>query len=263
MGALLVKRLLWRVSTTLTDTRPQQFTRFPERDMVAALQCGVRALCKYLPHAGARSITMRLQPGARQSIARIPASHVKHLDGSASTDLYPILLQELTHNMGSDGLTPGRAITIADRQRLDMLDPLWRTRSGSTVEQYAYNPQDPLAFWVVPPVPSSPEVWVGVSLVAPPAPIAEGGAPGNERYSYTGASTDTVGLDDQFEDELWNYCVAYLLLSDAKSQNALNRAAVHVAAFNASINSMAQALTGQNPNLKQLPFAPEVTGAAS
>ena len=262
MGALLVRRILWRVRTTLTDTKPQ-FTRFPERDMVAALQCGVRALCKYLPHAGARTIAIKLQPGARQSIAKVAADNMRHLDGSASSDVFPILLHEITHNMGSDGATPGRAISITDRQRLDMLDPMWQTRSASVIEQYAYNPQDPLAFWVAPAAPSSPAVWVAAAVVAPPPPFADGGAPGNERYRFVGGADDLVGLDDQYEDELWNYCIAYLLLSDAKSTNAMARAAAHVQAFNGSINSMAMTMTGQSPNLKRLPFAPEITGAAS
>lgn len=263
MGALLVKRVLWRVSTTLMDTKPQ-FTRFTERDMVAALQCGVRALCKYLPQAGARTIAMKLAPGSRQSIAKVLAANIKTYDGTDPADLYGILLLELIRNMGAAGTTPGLAIGIVDRQRLDRQAPSWHTTTGAPVRQYAYNPQDPLTFYVTPPVPATGDaVWVDVSLVAPPKPITDGAAPTAERYRIDGANTDTVGVDDQYEDDLWNYCVAYLLLSDAKAQGALARAQLHVQAFNASINSMAQAMTGHNPNLKQLPFAPEVPGAAS
>lgn len=263
MGALLVKRVLWRVSTTLSDTKPQ-FTRFTERDMVAALQSGVRALCKYLPQAGARTIAWRLQPGSRQSIARILAANVRTYDGTDPADLYGILLLELIRNMGADGTTPGPAISLVDRQRLDRQSSSWHTTSGTPVRQYAYNPQDPLTCYVTPPVPATGDaVWVDVSLVAPPKPITDGGAAGSERYRIEGLNTDTVGIDDQYEDDLWNYCVAYLLMSDAKAQGAQARAQLHVAAFNGSINSMAQALTGHNPNLKQLPFAPEVPGAAS
>lgn len=262
MAALLVKRLIWRISQTLTDTAPQ-FARYKERDMVIAVQSGVRALCKYLPHAGARSIAMKLAPGSRQTIAKILASNLKTYDGSEASDLFGMQLLDVVRNMGPDGLTPGRSITIIDRQRLDRIDPDWHTKAGTTVRQYAYNPQDPLSFYVTPAIPATPSVWVDVSITAPPKPIEDGGDHGSESYSWSGGSTASVGIDDQYEDELWNYAVAYLLLGNAKSQNALARANVHVQAFNGSINSLAQQLTGQNPNLKTLPFAPEVPGAAS
>lgn len=263
MAGLLVKRVLWRVSTTLVDAKPQ-FTRFSERDMVTALQSGVRALCKYLPQAGSRNLAIKLAPGSRQSIAKIPAASIKTYDGSNPVDTYAILLLEVIRNMGANGTTPGAAIAIADRQRLDRQSPGWHTTTGAAVRQYTYNPQDPLTFYVTPAVPAAGDaVWVDVSLVAPPKVIPDGGAAGSELYRIEGNNTELVGVDDQYEDDLWNYCCAYLLLSDAKAQGALNRAAVHVQAFNASINSMAAAMTGHNPNLKQLPFAPDIAGAAS
>lgn len=262
MSGLLVKHLLWRVSSTLMDTRPQ-FKRYTERDMVVALQAGVRALCKYLPHAGARTIAMRLQPGSMQSVAKIPSARVKTYDGSTPWDIYATGLFDVIRNMGANGVAPGRSITIAERGRLDRIDPSWHTKTDTSVRQFSYNPQDPTTFYVMPAVPVTPEVWVDVSLPAPPKPIEAGGAPGSELYAYSGDNTDTVGVDDQYEDELWNYCCAYLLISEAKAQGALARAAMHVQAFNASINSLAEQATGHNPNLKALPFAPEPAGAAS
>lgn len=262
MSGLLVKRLLWRVSSTLTDTKPQ-YTRYPERDMVVAIQMGVKALCKYLPHVGVRTVSMRLATGSRQSIAKIPAAKVKTYDGSPAFDVFGMQLQEVIRNMGEDGLTPGRAIHITDRKRLDRLDPAWHTKSGAVVRQAFYSPQDPLTFWVDPPVQNLVPVWVDVTLVCTPPPIPDGGNPGEELYGADGDSDQLVGVDDQYEEELWNYAVAYLLLSNAKTQAALTRASLHASAFNSSINAIAAALTGQNPNLKRLPFAPDIPGAAS
>lgn len=263
MAALLVKRLLWRVSQTLTDTAPQ-FTRYPERDMVIALQCGVMAICKYLPQAGARTIAMKLASGTRQSIARIPAANVKTYDGTDAADVHGIMLPELVRNMGADGTTPGRAIPPpADRQRFDAIYPDWHASTGTSVRQWFYNPQDPLTFMVYPGVAPGESVWVDAHVVAPPKAIEDGGPPGSEKYGYAGTNTATVGLDSQFEDDLWNYSVAYLLLANAKQQGSLARAQLHIQAFNGSINSQVAALTGHNPNLKALPFAPEVPGAAS
>lgn len=260
MAQLLVKRLLWRVSKTLTDAAPQ-FVRYAERDMVIAVQLAAKALCKHLPHAGTRTVAMRLLPGTRQSIARITAGNTLTLDGSTATDIYGISLVDVLRNKGDNGTTLGRAITLVDRQRLDRLDPLWHTRTGAVVRQYAYDPMDPLTFWVVPAVTGN--VWVDVCLRALPKVIPDGGPAGSELYVYSGSSTETVGIDDQYEDELWNYACAYLLLSNAKAQGSLARAMAHAQAFNASVNTLAEQMTGTNPNLKQLPFAPEIAGGAS
>lgn len=266
MAALLVRRLLWRVSQTLTDTKPQQFKRYAERDMVMALQCGVKALCKYLPSAGIRSAVIKLEPGTRQSIATVAEARVQFQDGTAPFDLFAIQLEDVIRNMGADGASPGRAVRIADRQRRDRLDPNWHTGTpDAVVREFFFNPQDPTTFYVSPPVPSTGAVWVDVQLVAPPKAIPDGGNAGNELYTYdaTTPSTQVVGIDDQYEDELWNYCCAYLLLADAKSDASMARAQLHAQAFTGSINSIVAQLTGQNPNLKTLPFAPEVPGAAS
>lgn len=262
MSSLTVKRLVWRVSTTLSDVNPQ-FTRYSERDIITALQCGTRALCKFLPHVGTRTVAMKLSPGTRQSIAKIVAANTKTLDGSEAVDVYGISLKEVLRNKGADGLTVGRSITIADRQVMDLGDPDWHTRTGTTVREFTFDPLDPLTFFVSPGVPSATDVWVDVSVVALPLVIPDGGEPGSEIYADEGISTQVVGIDDTWEDELWNYTVAYVLLSDSKAQAAMVRAQQHAQAFMASINLWAQQLTGQNPNLKTLPFAPEPQGQAS
>lgn len=264
MADLLVRNLLRRVSATLMDTRPQ-FKRYTQADMVLALRAAVRAVCKYLPHSCARTVAVQLLPGHIQSLGKIPLARVKTYDGSTPWDLFVSQLFEVSRNMGADGLTTGRTITLTDQQRTNTLSPLGHSLVGAAVRQYAYNPQVPTEIMVWPAVQSSGgAVWVDMRLSAPPAPIPDGsGSAGSESYRFDGGSTQIVGMDDRYEDELWNYCCAYLLLSEAKAQGALNRAAIHVQAFNASINSLAEQATGHNPNLKALPFAPEVPGAAS
>lgn len=263
MADLLVRNLLRRVSATLMDTRPQ-FKRYAQADMVLAARAGVRALCKYLPQTCSRTVAVKLQPGWIQSLGRIPTARIKTYDGSPAWDLNVSQIFEVMRNMGADGLTPGRAITLTDQQRQNAIAPTGHSTPGTAVRQYAFNPQVPTEILVWPAVPAAGQIWVDMRLSAPPPPIPDGtGAAGNESYRFENNSTQAIGLDDRYEDELWNYCCAYMLLSEAKAQGALSRAALHVQAFNASINSMAEQMTGHNPNLKALPFAPEVAGAAS
>lgn len=264
MADLLVRNLLRRVSGTLMDTRPQ-FKRYSQADMVLALRAGVRAVSKYLPHSCARTVAVQLLPGHVQPVGRIASARVRTYDGATPWDLDVQHIFEVVRNMGTNGQTPGRAITLTDQQRQNAIDPFGHSMTGTVVRQYAYNPQVPTEIVVWPAVPSSGgNVWVDIRLSAPPPPIPDGtGGVGSESYRLDGGSTQVVGLDDRYEDELWNYCCAYLLLSEAKAQGAMARASLHVQAFNASINSLAEQQTGHNPNLKALPFAPEAPGAAS
>jgi hypothetical protein len=259
MAALLVRKLLERVSGTLSDASPQ-FTRYSEGSMVIAAQAGSRALHKYVPHVGTRLVTVKLETGTRQSIARIPAARLKDSAGAMpAADLYGLSLQDVHRNRGAAGTAVGRAIVITDKQRLDRGDPNWHSRTGeAVVREFAYSPADPLTFWVNPPVVG--DVWVDASVISAPKVIPP---PTTTLYAATGSNNEDMGVDDQWEDELWNYCCAVLLMSDAKATNAMSRAAVHAQAFTGSINTIVQQLTGQNPNLKVLPLTPDLPGAAS
>lgn len=259
MANLLVRDLLRRCSSTLSDTRPQ-FARHPEVDMVLAARNGVRALCKYMPHVCARTDAIKLLPGTQQRIDLVPAARVKPGDGSPARDMWCVQLLDMPRNRGADGVTAGRVITVADRQRLDSFYPDWHASTGPTVQHYTYNPQQPRDAYVYPGVAG--DVWVDVSWAVQPKVIPPGGAPGAEIYRYEDGNDQEVGLDDLYEDELWNYVVAYRLLSD-KGQASMSRAMLHAQAFTGAINTTMEQLTGNNPNLKTLPFAPEVPGASS
>lgn len=263
MPSLLVKNLLWRCSGTLQDRTPQ-FKRFSEHDMVVALNNGRKALHKFLPQAGIRTDAWKLAPGTRQSIAKILQASIIPGDGSSAADAYGLRFKDLPRNMGSNGTTPGRVITLCDRQRLDSLDPMRHdaSKAAYVVRHYAYDPQDPMTVHVYPGVPSTGNaVWVDLTWV--PVPVDLALPTGSSLYAYSGGSTTVVGIDSLYEDDLWNYVCAVMFAKDAKSVNALNRAAMHGQAFMGSINTQVELLTGHNPNLKQLPFAPDVPGAAS
>ncbi|MFY9479173.1 MAG: DUF6682 family protein [Aquabacterium sp.] len=259
MAKLLVRELLRRCSSTLSDTKPQ-FGRHSEIDMVLAARNGVRALCKYMPHVCARTDAVKLDPGTQQRIDLVPAARVKPGDGSDARDMWCVQLLDIPRNRGSDGVAVGRAITLVDRQRLDTFEPDWHASTGPAVLHYAYNPQQPRYAYVYPGVMG--DVWVDMTWAVLPPTIVAGGEPGAEIYKWDGGNDADVGLDELYSDELWNYIVAYRLLSD-KGQASLARAMVHAQAFTGAINTTMEQLTGQNPNLKTLPFAPEVPGGAS
>lgn len=256
-----VKDFLWGVSTTLQDTGVQQFTRWPEREMVIAANFAQRAIAKYLPQAGSRVDSVKLAPGTKQDFTKVLAANIIPGDGSAAADINGIAILGLTRNMGANGSTPGRVIRIIDRYSKDTNDPDWHTRTGAVVREFVFEKETPRVAYVVPGVTGN--VWVEMAWIAEPKAIADGGAPGSERYVTGGAGeNDLMGIHDQFMDDAHNYVVAFLSMKRSKETMSADLAARHSALFVSSINAQAVALTGVNPNLKTLPFAQQIAAGA-
>lgn len=255
----LVKDFLWTVSTTLQDVSPQ-FSRWTERELVVYANFAQRAIAKYLPQAGSRVDAIKLATGTRQDLTKVLAANILPGDGSTPADVSGIALLDVRRNMGANGSSPGKVIRVVDRYTKDTNDPDWHTKTGAAVREFVVEKETPRTFYVSPGVTGN--VWVEVSWMAEPTVIPAGGAPGSELYLYEGASTQKLGIHDQFVDDAWNYVVGMALLKASKNTQNLPNAQTHVAAFTSSINAQATVLTGVNPNLKALPFAQQLAAGA-
>lgn len=260
MGAITIKEAIWRVGNKTGDNKPQ-YTRWSEIEVLQALDDGQKALAKYLPRVGGRTDIVRLRPGTRQSLALIKADAIRMLDGSTPVDQAGIQLVDIVRNMGDDGETPGRPVRIVSREALNGYD--WHNSQGTAVKEFTYDPQTPLDFYVRPAIASTQEVWVELAWNTVPASLGPGGAPGSERYRFEGTNRETISIGDLYIDELVNYAASRLLMKDAKHAQNMARAQMHAQMFLGSLNAMVAAITGHNPNLKSLPFAPEPEAAAS
>lgn len=263
-GTIRVTECLRRVSKLLQDSSPQ-FNKFPEQELVDALNDAHLAIAKFLPSAASRNDAIRLRPGTLQTIESIAPANCIPGDGSSPTQ--PILgtnLLGLTRNMGADGLTPGRVINITDQKTLDLQDPDWHlmSRAATVIRSFTYNPLTPLFFNTFPPVHATTPVWAQVQFNAQPLRIPNTGTPGNELYLADSVSTETIKVRDEFIDDLVNYVVARANMKDAEWADA-NKASFFTNLWLGSMNAKVTAMTGSNPNLKRLPFAPEPIGAAS
>lgn len=262
MAAVLVKDVLRQVSLALSDTNPQ-FTRWTEWELVGWLNEAQRVIVKYLPYACARVDAIKLQPGTRQSIARLLPAAIKPGDGVALTaPVVGAAVQALVCNMGADGLTPGRAIRLVERDMLDAADPMWHRSTGKAVTQYVYDPRNPQHFYVTPGVPANVDVWVQVDYIAEPAPVPAP-APGQSLYAFEGNNEQQLSLDDRFSDDLFNYLMARAYMKDAEVSANAGLMAAHVNLFTASINAQSMAVLGINPNLKMLPMSASPAAAAA
>lgn len=251
-STVLVKDVLWRVSVLLQDTNPQ-FIRWPEIELVNWLNDAQDAIAKYLPSECSRLDAIKLSPGTLQSIDAIPAAKCKTASGAAPLGVvYGNRFMGPLRNMGADGLTPGRAVRMVDRDTLDSQDPDWHTRTGTRTNAVMFDEVTPRFFWVSPGVPANADQWLMISYSAQPLRIPAGGAAGAERYSSEGDSTDVIGISDCNVEELVDYVVARANMKDVKySDNG--KAVFHGGRFLGSINTRVTVATGTNPNLRLLP----------
>jgi hypothetical protein len=251
-----VRDTLFRVSKDLGDSAPQ-FQRWTQKELVHALNDGQRAIAKFLPYACARVDAIKLVTGTKQSIALIPALSIKPGDGSTAVAVRGNALQFVSRNMGADGLTPGGALSIADKDILDNCSPNWHlpSKSGTKPGEYTYDPRNPQVFYVNPSVPAADTVWVEVSLLADPGEVPN---VGSEDYTAASISTQVLSVDDKYLDDLVHYMMARAHMKDAESQASAELASAYSGMFVSSINAQATAMTGVNPNLQSLPMNPHV-----
>ena len=69
-------------------------------------------------------------------------------------------------------------------------------------------------------------------------------------------------MSDEYIDDLVNYIVARANMKPVEWADG-NKAAYFTSLFTGSLNAKVVAVTGNNPNLTRLPFAPEPVGRAN
>ena len=263
-GTILVRDAIWRLSTLLNDVSPQ-FTRWSEQEIVNYINDAQLAISKFLPAANSRIVAVKLKPGTLQSIESVlAADHL--IDGAAATaTMIGTQVLDILNNMGVDGLTPGAAVRLATdgRDAMDTVSPNWHTSSGTAVRLFFFDPRTPRNFLVSPGVHAATAVWVRMALTAQPTRIANTGTPEAPVYHIGGGSTVLLSVSDDHIDDVVNYCAARCYLKNAQFSANDPKVATFTALFTGSLNAKVSALTGNNPNLQRLPFAPEPIGAAS
>ncbi len=99
------------------------------------------------PDASAQIVNLQLSGGTKQTIT-----------GRR--------LLDVIRNMGTDGGTPGKAITKADWTYKDRFNPNWHTDAASnTIDEYMHDPRIPDVFYVYPPANSGTYVELKQAIV--------------------------------------------------------------------------------------------------
>lgn len=169
--AVTAQTILTRVRTQLIDELPTQ--RWSDDELLRWLSDGQRTLVAMDPSLGNVTDAQPLVAGTQQTLP--PGA---------------FFLLDIQRNLGMDGLTPGRVITVVSRENLDRVDPNWHASLKSQVTlHFIYDPKQPLIYYVYPP--SIGGNFVDLSrAVSPP--------------DFT-SMTDVMFVEDLYQTALFDY----------------------------------------------------------
>lgn len=126
------KSVIDKAAILLTDAGNVRWSR---AELLGWMNDARRQIVLFKPSSHNAVVDVKLKAGTHQQIP---------------TDGYMLL--GISHNMGTDGLTPGPAIRIISREVLDSYLPTWhQAPAEAIVQNYVFSMQDQTAFYVYPP----------------------------------------------------------------------------------------------------------------
>lgn len=227
MGTITTTVIATKCATILNDVTG---VRWPlSTELLMWINEGQRAVVLLKPDAGAKRIAVKLPSGARQALP---------------SDC--LLLMDITCNLGTDGVTPGRAVRLVSGEVIDAVMPGWRASTASDVARnYTYDPKYPKQFHVYPPAGGSG--YVEMVYSAMPADVGYG---------------SPITIDDAYEIPLVEWVLYRALCKDAEHGETSAFLISHLNAFTQALTGKTASELNFNPNVAIQPFNPTVTGTA-
>lgn len=190
--AFTAGQIISQVSRLLHDDAN---TRWPESEKLSFLNLAQLQVVMASPQANAKYKTITLAAGARQSLS--------------APDLR---LLTITRNMGTNGLTPGRYVSVTDRATLDASLASWTAAQAVTeIESYVVDTRVDGQFFVYPP-PSTSDLQVECVVA--------------ERPTDCATVNSTVALADTYYSPLVHWmmylCLSFQMDSPSSAQAALS-----------------------------------------
>ena len=169
--AVTAQTILTRVRNQLIDDLPTK--RWSDDELLRWLSDGQRTIVALDPSLGNVVDSQKLVIGTQQTLP--PGA---------------FMLLDIQRNMGDDGLTPGRVVTVVDRENLDRVDPNWHASLRSDVTlHYIYDPKQPTIYYVYPP--STGANYLEVARATSPPDLTK--------------LTDPITIEDLYQTALFDY----------------------------------------------------------
>lgn len=151
------------------------------------------------PDAYSIVTTMQMAAGSKQDI---PSTALRLLD--------------IYRNMGSDGLTPGRAVLPVERNALDLFAFDWNADTQvSEVKNYMYDEKVPNVFYVDPP--SDGTGWLEIAISRVPVKVTQ--------------TSDALSVKDIYRNHVIQWVMYRAYSIEVDSMSSQRRAAVHEQSF--------------------------------
>ena len=149
------------------------------------------------------------------------------------------LVPDVVVNMGSNGETPGRSISLINREDLDLFDRTWRTTDESaTIKYYMYDHRVPKTYYVYPPADGTS--YVEIQYSALPTVIND--------------VEDVLDLIDIYQESIISYVLFKAYAKDStNSSEAAMRAADYLNLFRSQLGIKADVDSKINPQMNVFP----------
>lgn len=182
--------------TILQDPSAKRWT---EANVYEWVHEGELELLGAAPRAASSTVNLDITQNVAQQT--LPATYMALLD--------------LVSNMGTDGATPGAAISRTTIDRMQAAKPTWRRDLGTAVRQYMQDERDPRLFYVWPRVSATTKAEARVVLL--PVLCTD--------------MADALVCSDEWKAALVEYVLYKAFSKDGADQANLNRAIAHYGNF--------------------------------
>lgn len=215
---MLASVLLDQVAEILQDEPNVTWT---EAQLIAWLNDAQLAVAQIRPDASSEMTTLKLAAGTTEQ---------KLASGG-------IRLLSVTHNMGSDGTTPGDAIDLVERAVKDALERGWRSADGAiVVDEYIFDERLPTEFSVSPPTHPTTDVNIRLGQAIVPKSIAVVG--------------DSIAVDDVYSPALQEWMLYKAFGRDSEETPNHARSESHKVTFGALLTGKFQADAAVSPKVR-------------
>lgn len=216
MASMTVADVIDSVKTILKETGAEG-VRWSNDELLKWLNESYAAIVAIKPDAGSVNGEVTLAAGTKQSI---PADGLR-------------LLSVVRNTAGS-----GTPVIRTDRQQIDIALPSWHTDDKSeSIENYIFDEDDPTHFYVYPPAVATAKLEIIYASV-----------PAKHDSAYTTSSTDPIKVNDSYQPVMTDYILYRAFSKDADVQASVNRAQIHLQAFNAALGAKMKIDLMTSPN---------------
>jgi hypothetical protein len=213
MGTVTAQTLIERIRAILLDPEQEVWT---DEELLEYVSEGERTIPRYKADAYVKRVPVKLGPGTKQ---KLPSDGLR--------------LIAVPRNLGTDGVSAGRAIVVADLETINREDPDWHTRSQShEVIEIFYDPMDPKHFYVSPP--NTGDGYVEESYSAVPPALED--------------AFSTLTLDDIYADSIVDWG-CFRALDKLGLQGDGARASVYRERFITGLQAQAVSESGAEPRV--------------